>query len=64
MKRAAVLWTGGKDSVMAWLDARQRLCVDRLVTFVPEPRRPFLAHPIEVMAAQAEALGIRHQVVE
>lgn len=61
MKNAAVLWTGGKDSTLALLAAREHLRVTRLVTFVPDPPRPFLAHPVAIMEAQAEALGIPHQ---
>lgn len=59
---AAVLWTGGKDSCLALLDVRDRMDVTRLVTFAPDPPRPFLAHPLETMSAQAAALGIEHVV--
>lgn len=59
--KAAVLWTGGKDSCLALLAARERFDVRSLVTFVPDPPRPFLAHPQEAMRAQAAALGLPHR---
>ncbi|MEL6428130.1 MAG: hypothetical protein AAFP22_13615 [Planctomycetota bacterium] len=62
MQNAAVLWTGGKDSCLAVLDVVERMNVTRLVTFAPDPPRPFLAHPLETMAAQAAALGIEHTI--
>ncbi|MEM6672296.1 MAG: hypothetical protein AAF726_05600 [Planctomycetota bacterium] len=62
MRNAAVLWTGGKDSYLSLLDVRERMSVTRLVTFAPDPPRPFLAHPLETMAAQASALRIEHEV--
>jgi diphthine-ammonia ligase len=57
---AAVLWTGGKDSVLALHEARQSgHCVQCLVTFAPsEP--DFLAHPVAFMKLQAEALALPH----
>lgn len=61
---AAVLWTGGKDSALALHRAlRQGLNVCRLVTFAPR-QASFLAHPIEVMAQQALAIGLPHQVIQ
>ncbi len=57
---AAVLWTGGKDSVLALHEARRdgyRLRC--LVTFAP-PEPDFLAHPLALMKLQAEALGLPH----
>jgi uncharacterized protein (TIGR00290 family) len=57
---AAVLWTGGKDSVMALHEARRNGCRVRcLVTFAP-PEPDFLAHPIAFMKLQAEALSLPH----
>lgn len=57
---AAVLWTGGKDSVMALHEARRNgCCVRCLVTFAP-PEPNFLAHPIAFMKLQAEALALPH----
>ena len=60
VRSAAILWTGGKDSTLAWLRVREELDVRELVTFVPEPRRPFLAHPLECARAQARAIDIPH----
>lgn len=59
----AILWTGGKDSVMAFLEVRERLEVTLLVTFVPEGEPRFLAHPLECVRAQARALGLEHREV-
>lgn len=57
---AAVLWTGGKDSVLALHEARRGGCRVRcLVTFAP-PEPDFLAHPVAIMKLQAEALGLPH----
>lgn len=57
---AAVLWTGGKDSALALHEARRNGCHVRcLVTFAP-PDAEFLAHPIDLMKLQAEALGLPH----
>ncbi|SDT89738.1 MJ0570-related uncharacterized domain-containing protein [Verrucomicrobium sp. GAS474] len=67
---AAVLWTGGKDSVLALHEARAARqagqadadAVSLLVTFAP-PEGEFLAHPLPVLAAQAASLGLPHRVV-
>ncbi|HET7626336.1 MAG TPA: diphthine--ammonia ligase [Verrucomicrobiae bacterium] len=57
---AAVLWTGGKDSVLALHEAARNGCRVRcLVTFTP-PEPDFLAHPIAFMKLQAEALSLPH----
>ncbi len=61
--KSAVLWTGGKDSALALCEARRtglRICV--LVTFVPE-RGDFKAHPLHLIRAQAESLGIPHRSI-
>lgn len=63
MNNGCVLWTGGKDSMMAMLAARERLHIACLATFVPKPARPFRAHPVETMKAQAAALGLEHRVL-
>lgn len=61
--RAAVLWTGGKDSCLALQRCRRDgYRIDRLVTFAPE-KPNFLAHPLEVMKLQSAALGLPHQVI-
>lgn len=58
--KGVVLWTGGKDSALALHLAVMRGCtVVGLVTFVPE-EADFLAHPLEIMNAQAQALGLPH----
>lgn len=62
-RNTAVLWTGGKDCALAHSEAVQAgQHVTRLVTFAPvEPE--FRAHPIPVMRAQAEALGLPHTLM-
>lgn len=66
-KNAALLWTGGKDCALAMHRAlEQGIDVSRIVTFVP-PDAHFLAHPLDVMQAQIDAIGKpwhRPQVVE
>jgi uncharacterized protein (TIGR00290 family) len=62
-KRAAVLWTGGKDCSLALHEARESgLSVEELVTFAP-PSPVFLAHPLPFLKLQAAAMGLRHRVV-
>lgn len=57
---AAVLWTGGKDSVLALHEVRRAGCQVRcLLTFAP-PEPDFLAHPVAFMKLQAEALALPH----
>jgi len=59
-KKAAVLWTGGKDSSLALYEARMLgYEIASLVTFVPN-QPEFLAHPLNFMKYQAEAIGIPH----
>jgi|GEM_PF-31828 len=62
--KAAILWTGGKDSCIAlhetWRAGHQ---LRALVTFTPE-NPEFLAHPLEVIKLQAEALRIGHLQVQ
>ena len=61
---AAVLWTGGKDSCQALHEVlRSGVRVARLVTFAP-PGAKFLAHPLAIMARQAEAMGLEHHVIQ
>ena len=60
----AILWTGGKDSSLALFEANRNGCDVRcLATFAP-PKPVFLAHPLGVIEAQAEALHLPHCVVE
>ncbi len=57
-KRAAVLWTGGKDCNLALYEAQQAgYEIVALITFMMGNGK-FKAHPIDVMKLQAEALGI------
>lgn len=59
--KAAVAWTGGKDSAMALHIAKQQgLDIVLLVTFVPTPYHPFKAHPLSLIKQQAHSLGIPH----
>lgn len=58
-----MLWTGGKDCVLALHEARKSgLSVEELVTFAP-PSPVFLAHPLPFLKLQAAAMGLRHRVV-
>lgn len=64
LKNAAVLWTGGKDSCLALYEAKLAgYEVKFLVTFVPK-KPNFLAHPLDFMRYQAEALGLAHYTIE
>ena len=64
MRRAAALWTGGKDCSLALHEARAAgLDVRELVTFAP-PAPVFLAHPLPFLRRQAEAMGMRHRTFE
>ena len=59
-----MLWTGGKDSSLALLDAtRSGYDVCCLATFAP-PNAEFLAHPLNVIRVQAEALQVSHFLLE
>lgn len=59
-----MLWTGGKDSSLALFEAiRNGYDVCCLATFAP-PRPRFLAHPLNVIKAQARALRLPHHVLE
>ena len=63
-KNAAVLWSGGKDSALAFYQAKQLgYNVGGLVTFAP-PQPKFLAHPLALLKYQAKALDLPHQIVE
>jgi len=57
-----MLWTGGKDSSLALYEARQDgYDVRCLVTFAPEQKN-FLAHPMEFLKMQAQALELPHHI--
>ena len=58
MKRAAVLWTGGKDCTLALYRAREAgVPVACLATFV-DPDHSFKAHCVDEMSVQAAKLGM------
>jgi diphthine-ammonia ligase len=59
--RAAVLWTGGKDSALA-LFRSTHLRVTELVTFVP-PAARFRAHDLNLMVLQARSVGLPHRQI-
>ena len=56
--KAAVLWTGGKDSALAFQVSLNLYDIRRLVCFVPSDGKQFLAHPTELMELQAQKIGI------
>lgn len=59
---AAVCWTGGKDCNLALYYAQQHrshdLDVKYLVVHITEGRGPSKAHPMSIMQAQADSLGM------
>ena len=58
MMKAAVLWTGGKDSALALHRSLNLYEIKRLICFVPADNRQFYAHPTQLMALQARKIGI------
>ena len=56
--KAAVLWTGGKDSALALQVSLNLYDIRRLVCFVPADNRQFYAHPTPLMELQARKIGI------
>ena len=56
--KAAVLWTGGKDSALAFQVSLNLYDIRRLICFVPADGRQFYAHPTELMELQARKIGI------
>jgi uncharacterized protein (TIGR00290 family) len=55
-----MLWTGGKDSSLAFYEAGLLSCkINCLVTFVWNQEAP-LAHPLDFIGLQAQALGLPH----
>ena len=58
MKKAVVLWTGGKDSALALQVSLNLYDIRRLVCFVPADDRQFYAHPTPLMELQARKIGI------
>ena len=62
--RSTLLWTGGKDSAMAFYEARLAGHeIANLLTFVPR-EAGFLAHPIPFIKYQAKAIGLPHYEAE
>jgi len=62
-KKATVLWTGGKDSSLAFYEAKLLgYDIVNLVTFIPS-KPEFLAHPLKFIKYQANALGITHHKI-
>jgi len=61
---ATVLWTGGKDSALAFYEAKLLgYEIKSITTFIPrEPK--FLAHPLSFMKYQAKALDLPHYILE
>ncbi len=57
-KKAVVLWTGGKDSALAFQVSLNLYDIRRLVCFVPADNRQFYAHPTQLMELQARKIGI------
>ena len=56
--KAVVLWTGGKDSALAFQVSLNLYDIRRLVCFVPADDRQFYAHPTPLMELQARKIGI------
>jgi diphthine-ammonia ligase len=63
MKRAAVLWTGGKDCNLALYEAESLgYNIVVLISF-GKKNGTFLAHPIQLIKLQSEALKIQHESI-
>lgn len=63
MSRVILLWSGGKDAMLALCHARAAgHQVVALATFAP-PAPRFLAHPLPLVRRQAVALGLPHLLV-
>ena len=59
--KAAMLWSGGKDSCLALHRALERgVDFACLATFTPADDHEFFAHPRWMMAKQASAIGLPH----
>ena len=56
--KAAVLWTGGKDSALTFQVSLNLYDIRRLVCFVPADNRQFFAHPTQLMELQAQKMEI------
>ncbi|WP_052444262.1 diphthine--ammonia ligase [Flammeovirga sp. OC4] len=64
MKNAVVLWTGGKDSALAYFELKDKYNIVKFVTFVPKTDKKFVAHPVELMKAQSSSIGAQHEFVK
>ncbi len=63
MSRVILLWSGGKDAMLALCHARDAgHQVVALATFAP-PAPRFLAHPLPLVRRQAASLGLPHLLV-
>lgn len=62
-KKAAVLWSGGKDCNLALFLTRQDYDVVALITFC-SASTTFRAHPVAWMEKQSCALGIPHVLIQ
>ncbi|VEU42273.1 unnamed protein product [Pseudo-nitzschia multistriata] len=64
-EKCCISWTGGKDCNLALLECWRdpSLNVTDLVVFRPESRADFEAHPMELMKAQADSLGLALRVM-
>ena len=58
MTKAAVLWTGGKDSALALHLSLNLYDIRSLICFVPADNRQFYAHPTQLMALQAQKIDL------
>ena len=58
MMKAAVLWTGGKDSALALHLSLNLYDIGSLICFIPADNSQFYAHPRQLMALQAQKIGI------
>ncbi len=64
MPNVAVLWTGGKDSSLAFYEAEMLgHKINCLVTFALSEER-FLAHPLDFIRLQSQALGFPHYEID
>ena len=58
MMKAAVLWTGGKDSALALHASLNLYNIKKLICFVPADNRQFYAHPTQLMVLQARKIDV------
>ena len=58
MTKAAVLWTGGKDSALTLHLSLNLYDIKKLICFVPADNRQFYAHPTQLMALQARKIDV------